>query len=351
MSIFFCLLFAALTLTAVSLQKTYQAIPAKELKRRAREGDEFARLLHRATGYGYSLQAILWVLIGLSAAGFFLLAARIWPTWFALIMSALLIWLGFFWVPTGRVTDFGLRLAGWMAPIFAWLLNYLHPALDWIISFVRRHRPVHLHTGVYSKDDLTELFQRQRHAPGNRISSTELDIAERALVFGDKIVRDVMIPRRVVRTVRADDVVGPVLMNELHASGFSRFPVYEGQEDGIDGTLYLHDLMHAKQDGHVRSIMRDNRICYIHEEQSLTEALQAILKTHRHLMIVVNSFEEYVGIITIEDILEQIVGKPIVDEFDQYEDLRAVAAKMAKKEHAKHTDHSQSTQGSTEVVQ
>jgi CBS domain containing-hemolysin-like protein len=351
MSMFFCILFAVLTLLAVSLQKTYQAIPAKELKRRARDGDEFARLLHRAAGYGYSLQAILWVFIGLGAAGFFLLAARIWPTWFALFMSALLVWLSFFWIPTGHVTDWGLRLAGWLAPMFSWLLGYLHPVLDKIIGFVGRHRPVHVHTGVYHKDDLVELIRRQRQTPGNRITPTELEIVEHALLFGDRIVRDIMTPRRVVRTVRAEDAIGPVLMDELHASGFSRFPVYEGPEDKIVGTLYLHDLMRAKHTGHVHDLMRDNQVCYVHEEQPLTEALQAILKTHRHLMIVVNSFEEYVGILTIEDVLEQIVGRPIVDEFDQYEDLRAVAAKMAKKDHALHTDHAKPTQEQGKVVE
>jgi Mg2+/Co2+ transporter CorC len=52
--------------------------------------------------------------------------------------------------------------------------------------------------------------------------------------------------------------------------------------------------------------------------------------------LVVNSFEELVGIITIEDVLEQMIGRPIVDEFDKYDDLRAVAAAAAKKDHVVH---------------
>jgi CBS domain containing-hemolysin-like protein len=68
-------------------------------------------------------------------------------------------------------------------------------------------------------------------------------------------------------------------------------------------------------------------------------------------MIVVNSFEEYIGIVTIEDVLEQIVGKQIVDEFDQYDDLRAVAAKAAAKDHKKHVDHQESVQDTTEVIE
>lgn len=333
------LVFAALTLIAVSLQKTYQYIPPKELKRRSREGDDFAKLLYRAVGYGYSLEVILWGLIGISAAGFFLIAARIWPAWFALIASSVLIWLGFFWIPTGRVTKLGLRLATGLAPAFSWLLNYLHPVLDKFVAFVRKHRPLHFHTGLYTKDDLLELLDIQKSQADSRIEESEIDIAMHALTFGDRLVRDILTPRRVVKTVSVDDAVGPVLMTELHDSGFSRFPVHEGETDNIVGTLYLRDLTRAKSGGKIKNIMRSNDICFVHEEQPLAEALQAILKTRRHLMIVVNSFEEYVGIITIEDVLEQIVGHPIVDEFDQYEDMRAVASKMAAKDHATHVDH------------
>lgn len=344
------LIFAVLTLFAVSLRKTYQYLPQKELKRRSREGDELARGLYKAVAYGYSLDVLLWILIGICAAGFFLTSAWVWPAWFALFVSATLIWLGFYWIPTSRVTDFGRRTAGYVAPAFAWALHYLHPVIDWCVAFVRRHRPVHFHTGLYDKEDLLDLLVFQRRQADSRIDTTELLIAEHALTFGDLHVRDILTPRRVVKTVNVEETVGPVLLSSLHDSGFSRFPVYEERADNIVGTLFLRDVTHSKQGGTVRELMRPNRVCYVHEEQPLTEALQAILKTHRHLMIVVNSFEEYVGIITIEDVLEQIIGKPIVDEFDEYEDMRAVAQKMAAKDHKAHIDHT-ATKDATEVVE
>jgi CBS domain containing-hemolysin-like protein len=76
----------------------------------------------------------------------------------------------------------------------------------------------------------------------------------------------------------------------------------------------------------------------VHEDFTLYQALQAFLKTKHHLFLVVNSFEELVGILTIEDVLEQMIGKPIVDEFDRYDDLRAVAAAAAKKDHVNHNE-------------
>lgn len=358
MSLIFVILMAGLVLLTVSLKKSYHVVSVKELKRRAREGDEFAKLLFKAVGYGASLSAILWLLIGLSAAGFFLLVSRTTPAWFAFLAMVVVLWLGFYWIPSSRVTKYGLQIAAWLAPAFGWVLNYLHPVLDWLISFVRRHRPVRVHTGLYDKQDLLELLEKQQVQADSRIEKTELQIAWHALTFGDKIVRDVLTPRRVVHAVSVADTVGPVLMAELHDSGFSRFPVYDGKKENIVGTLYLRDMTKEKTGKQVQQLMRDNDVCYLHEDQPLTEALAAILKTRRHLMIVVNGFEEYVGVVTIEDVLEQIVGHKIVDEFDQYDDMRAVAAKMASTDHKRHADHtapspdpSDTTKEPTEVVE
>jgi CBS domain containing-hemolysin-like protein len=77
---------------------------------------------------------------------------------------------------------------------------------------------------------------------------------------------------------------------------------------------------------------------YVHEEHSLEQALHAFIKTNQHMFIVVNSFEEYTGIITIEDILEQVIGHKITDEFDAYDDMRAVAADAARREHKAHKE-------------
>jgi Mg2+/Co2+ transporter CorB len=72
-------------------------------------------------------------------------------------------------------------------------------------------------------------------------------------------------------------------------------------------------------------------VYYINEQATLDHALNAFLKTKHHLFIVVNEFEDVVGVLSVEDVLEQIIGQQIQDEFDQYDDLRAVAAKHASK--------------------
>lgn len=336
MNIIVSLLLALLVVAAVSLQKTYAALPLKELKRRARAQDHLAEALYRAASYGTSLRALLWVIIGLLSACLFVAVSQWFEFWIALIVCALVIWVGFVWIPSTQVSRVGARVAGWLAPILAWILNYLHPIFDRIVSVVRKHRPLTVHTGLYDTQDLIELIDNQQVQADNRIDQTGLNIAKQALTFGDQLVRDHLMPKRVVKAVKLDEAIGPLLMDDLHKSGHSRFPVYEGKADNIVGVLFMKDLVGTKSGGHVKDIMRPGAF-YVHEEQNLYDALQAILKTRHHLFVVVNSFEEYVGIITMEDVLEQIIGKPILDEFDKYDDLRAVAARAANVEHKEHT--------------
>lgn len=335
MGIIINIILASLALLAISLERTYRRVPAKELKRRAREGDEMANMLYRAVSYGPSLRVVLWILIGITNGVFFVVLTRTSPLWFAFIGTVAVIWFGFLWLPARDVSKYGSWLATKLAPIIGWLLEYIHPLVNRIALYIDKHRPLSIHTGLYEKEDLIELIDRQQVQVENRIDKAELEMVKHVLVFGDKLIREYLTPRRVVKAISIDEAVGPVLMGELHKSGHSRFPVYDGKKDNIVGILYLRDLIDANETGTVAKLLRKD-IFYVHEEQTLYAVLQAAIKVRQHLFIVVNSFEEYVGIISIEDVLEEIIGSSIVDEFDQYEDLRAVAAKMAKTEHKEH---------------
>lgn len=331
----FAVLLLGVMLLALALRKTYTVLTVRELKRRAREHDPIAAMLYRAAAYGASLRALLWMIVVLAAAGSFVLLSMLAPPELAFVIEVLVIAYGFVWMPTGHVTKLGVQIAVWLTPAIAWLLAKTHPLLDKAVAFVQRHRPLHVHTGLYDREDLLQLIDQQKGQPDSRISSETLELLQHTLQFGDKIVRDCMIPRRAVRMVSADDAVGPMLMKDLHDSGFSRFPVYKDKPENIVGTLYLRKLISLKHTGHVRDIM-DEKVYFVHEEHPLEQVLDAFLKTQHHLFIVVNGFEEVVGIITIEDILEQILGCKIVDEFDQYDDMRAVAAHQARREHDAH---------------
>lgn len=324
-------LFAILALVAIGLQRTYYHIPVKELKRRARGGDHLAEFLYRPLAYGVSLKGLLWGMIIIFSALAFVCFARGTSAWFAFFLIAFFMWLGFLWIPSSQLTSVGARLAIWLTPAITWLVRLLHPIIDWLAAFVRKRRPIHVHTGLYEKEDLIELLDQQKHQPDSKIAPGEITMLQHALSFGDKHVRDVLVPRRAVRLVASTETIGPLLMDELHKSGYSRFPVFEEKHENIVGTLYMRDLLRAKQGGKVSGVVRPE-VFYVNEEFTLYQALQAFLKTKHHLFIVVNSFEEFVGIVTIEDVLEQVIGRQIVDEFDQYDNMRQVAAAAAKKD-------------------
>ncbi len=314
-----------IALIVIDLRRTYSFFPARELKRQAREGDRDASVLYRAVAYGGSLRILLWFIIGVSVALSFALLVQVAPAWLSAIAIALLIWYGFAWAPAGRVGRAGVAVAVAVTPVLAWILYYLQAPLDWLARFIDRHRHITFHTGLFDRDDLIDLIESQKGLPGSRISNGELDVVLHALGFGDRTAASAMVPGPQVKTVNATDALGPILMDELYDSKFTRFPVISEDGRAIVGTLYLRDIVAARQGGLVRDLMKPN-VYYVHESQSLFQVLHAFVTTKHHLFVVINDNEQYVGIITIEDVLERVIGRRIEDDFDSYDDRRAVAA-------------------------
>ncbi len=342
---------AGLAMIFGAMLRVYQVVPSQELKRRARRGDEAAKLLYKAGAYGEKTTLLLAVMaFALAYAGVLLLQSALGTTVTALTVLVLGLFAAKVISGKGGVSKVALWITSKLSPALAWLIERLHPVAEMVNKTARKILPLHVHSGMYEKQDLVNLLEKQKAQPDNRIAEGELNLLKHALSFGDKTVADALVPKRVVITAGEHEDVGPILMDRLHKSGHSRFPVYEGKRENITGVLYLHDLIERKTGGSVRDVMR-KKVTYVHEDFTLYQTLQAFIKTKQHLFVVVNSFEEYVGIITIEDVLERVIGKLIVDEFDQYDDLRAVALAAAQKEHHKTlAKHAEAHHKETEVV-
>jgi magnesium and cobalt transporter len=125
--------------------------------------------------------------------------------------------------------------------------------------------------------------------------------------------------------------VGPLLLDELHKTGHSRFPVIDGDIDHVVGTLHIKELLTlGDKSSKTAAQAMESRVFYINQDQTLDHALAAFIKTRHHLFIVVNGYRETAGILTLEDVMEALLGREIVDEFDVHDDLRIVAARNAK---------------------
>ena len=312
------------------LIKELEALPILERKRRART-DTAHKQLYALRAHGLEAYVLLWGLMIISLCSFVAATIRAFSPLVSAVLIILILGIQFGWLWHAR-WRLPINLAALCARLVEKLATWFAPVLRQIAKIVRPllvpSRDAHM---VYEKADLLQYIHTLRRNADIRIPADDLKLVENSLTYADKHISAYMTPRRMVQTISADEQVGPVLLDELHKSGFSRLPVFSGAEDNIVGTLHVKDLLDVKDGKTIAQVMQ-RKAYYVHEDLSLAHALKAFLKTKCHLFMVVNQFQEIVGVITIEDVLEQIIGQPIVDEFDQYDDLRAVAALHAKQD-------------------
>lgn len=313
---------------AVILYKAAGLVSVKELRRLARSGkNKKAENIYKMVSFGISLEALLWLIGSVSAAALFLmLSHNRW--WLAASAIFVISWLVLFWSPSHRTSGWVWWTVSLMAIPVAGLLSLTEPIFSHLGRLLRFFTPAHNHTGIYQKEDLIDLLQVQGSQPDNRISELEAKVVYGALTFGDKKVGQVMTPRKSARFVSATEPIGPMLMDELHKSGFIYFPVTKDSSKTstpeIIGIINFNDLLGHEDHGTIRDLMQSG-VSFINEDQTLHDALAAFLKTRHHLLVVVNNFEEVAGVISLEDVLHQILGKKISSDFENYANAHVVA--------------------------
>lgn len=178
-----------------------------------------------------------------------------------------------------------------------------------------------------NREDLVELL-RDAHADG-LIETDTLSMMEGAIAVSDLSVGDVMIPRSQMVMLPAeaplDELLGLVV-----ESGHSRFPVHGDDKDQILGILLAKDLLRCFANGRgkvdVHALLRPAVL--IPESKRLVVLLREFRQSRNHMAIVVDEYGGVAGLLTIEDVLEQIVGE-IDDEHDDAEDPNALIAAQA----------------------
>ncbi len=178
------------------------------------------------------------------------------------------------------------------------------------------------------------LIGRRGDGPAQNVTESELlamaDVAhaeevietsERAFIhsiidFGDTVVREVMVPRPDMVTVEDDASVAEALRRAL-AAGYSRLPVYHENVDDVIGVAYAKDLMQSEQTGRgpeaVRGHVREAH--FVPETKRVASMLREMQDAKFHLAVVVDEYGGTVGLVTMEDLIEELVGE-IVDEYD-----------------------------------
>lgn len=323
------LLLIALGLIALALQRFYSSVPSKELKRLAARGDHLAAALYKPVAYGTSMRLLLWLVFCFCLSGGLLVVIYNSPSFVAFALVVVTI-AAVVLLQSLQLTVRSAHFAVKVAPALNWALVYVHGPFDVVTRFINRYRKRSAHSGLYEKDDLLDLIEQQKDQPDNRIAKHDLDLLARAARFDDRQAADVVLPMSRVKLVKLDDHIGPVLLGELHSSGQNSFLVFDERPDHVVGTLFLRDAVASKEGGRVRDLMH-TRLCFVHEDFSLRQVLQAFARTGQFMVVVVNAFEEPVGVITLGHLLAQLLGDREEDDFDAFENRAAVAAYKPKK--------------------
>jgi CBS domain containing-hemolysin-like protein len=168
---------------------------------------------------------------------------------------------------------------------------------------------------AYSEAELRMLLSSS--AEQGEIEEEEQEMLYKVFDFADKDVADVMVPRPEV-TALSIDLPPEEALQVVLESPFTRYPVYRGSLDEIVGVLHIRDLIEAMHDRGIAAVIVEDLVrppYMVPETKDLAALLTEFRRTNQHMAIVIDEYGSMEGIVTLEDLLEEIVGE-IADEFD-----------------------------------
>jgi metal transporter CNNM len=295
-----------------------------ELKRKAALGDSRAKRVYGVRRRGNLLLVTLLLGNVATISALSLVLNKVVPSVIAGLATTALITIFGEIIPQAVFSRYALAVGAstaWFVRLVMILLYPIAAPLAWLLDITLGDE---LPT-LYSRRELVDLLEQHR---GSTLQQDEGRIARGALTFGEKKITEVMTPRFMVTGIEQDRVLDKSTLEDLRRTGYSRFPVYDESLDHVTGVLYMQQLLDAANHGKTVASVASKSVYFVNEDATLDHALNAFIKTKNHLFMVVNEFSEFVGIIAIEDVIEEILGVEIVDEFDKYTNVRAVAEKM-----------------------
>lgn len=213
----------------------------------------------------------------------------------------------------------GIRL--FMLPV-SWLCSR-------IVQFVAGKR------AAAEVSDEEILLLAEKGAKEGNITKGESSIISGALSLDEVRVEEIMTPRTVVLALQKDETVGEIFAEHPNIP-FARMPVFDENIDDIIGMVRRRDLLKAKAEDRdqcrVSEIMHE--IIFVPDQASVGNALQECLKKHQQLAVAVDEFGNMAGVVTMEDIIEHILGQEIWETDDPAVDMRELARQQQQAKEA-----------------
>lgn len=324
--------------TVSLVEAAFLGVKKERIHALVESGDARAHVLNRIIDSRHALLTTLMILINvclLTVSGVttrlvyqvFGPQAEHWTTWISLGMVLIMLTL-FEVAPKALAQRHTERLALVFArPVSAliWFFNPLVRGLTVLSKGIIRRAFVPVFGGqvepVYTA--YTEEEIRQLLAVGEQIGELEAeerDMLDAAIEFADKVAREVMVPRTDMICLEETALI-PEAVQVGVQSGYSRIPVCRGDLDHIVGILFIRDLVPLLAEGRldirVSALMRP--AYFVPESKKIDELLRDMQGRRAHMAIIIDEYGGVSGLVTIEDILEEIVGE-IRDEFDVAEE-------------------------------
>jgi CBS domain containing-hemolysin-like protein len=198
------------------------------------------------------------------------------------------------------------------------LRSVLGPVPRWLVGIGSAISPgsARAEAAFFTEEEFRELLSRANEA--EMIEDSEAELIHSVFELGDTKVRSVMVPRTDMVSIEAGSTLRQAMSLFLR-SGYSRVPVIGDNADDVRGILYLKDVvavLNARSDGDrdpVDGVCRDVR--YVPESKPVGDFLQELQRESTHVAIVIDEYGGTAGLVTLEDLIEEIVGE-IVDEYD-----------------------------------
>lgn len=173
------------------------------------------------------------------------------------------------------------------------------------------------------------LLLAEKSAKEGTLTSNEREVIHNALSLDEMLVDQVMTPRTVLYAINEAETVGSLFERDGNLP-FARIPVFRDEIENITGIVRRRDILSAKAKDHDHRLITEmaTEAIYIPDKATVDDALQTLLKKHQQLAITVDEFGTISGVITMEDVIEHIIGQEIFEDDDPAVDMREFARRQ-----------------------
>ena len=244
-----------------------------------------------------------------------------WETLIAVLLTLTILYFSEI-IPKTLGATFWRTLALPAAYVIDWLVKLVYP-LVWLSTRL---------TGLFSKKQGNEITREEiialaslGHKDGT-LFAQENEYLENVLRLREICTEEVLTPRTVVHLLDETTTVTEAI-DHPKAKQFSRVPVYGESIDDITGKVIMRDLYETERAGHGSDPISKyaKKITRVSEKLPVQQLLDQLIKYHAHLFLVEDEFGQTSGVVTLEDAIETLLGREIVDESDVVEDMQELA--------------------------